>query len=131
LEGTFAQCPVLSYFSGSSTASCHTAPGRFPLKEENRDYGLLEKVFGKERLNELVEQAKQRERLLRNHDYERQKITMNKQYYDEKNGLWYRLQGDYYLSCLALPDGSGQACWRVGVNATFGIFASIGKEFNS
>jgi hypothetical protein len=47
------------------------------LKVENRDYGLLEKVFGKERLNELVEQAKQerqakqREKRFRNHDYER------------------------------------------------------------
>jgi hypothetical protein len=31
---------------------------------------------------------------------------MNKQFYDEKNGLWYELQGDYYLPCLALPDGA-------------------------
>ena len=23
--------------------------------------------------------------------------------YDEKNGLWYELQGDYYLPCLKLP----------------------------
>jgi hypothetical protein len=30
---------------------------------------------------------------------------MNKQFYDEKNGLWYELQGDYYLPCLALPVG--------------------------
>ena len=28
---------------------------------------------------------------------------MNKYIYDEKNGLWYELQGDYYLPCLKLP----------------------------
>jgi len=28
---------------------------------------------------------------------------MEKQIYDEKNGLWYELQGDYYLPCLTLP----------------------------
>lgn len=29
---------------------------------------------------------------------------MEKQIYDEKNGLWYELVGDYYLPCLALPE---------------------------
>ena len=28
---------------------------------------------------------------------------MEKYIYDEKNGLWYELQGDYYLPCLTLP----------------------------
>ena len=28
---------------------------------------------------------------------------MDKYIYDEKNGLWYELQGDYYLHCLKLP----------------------------
>jgi len=28
---------------------------------------------------------------------------MEKYIYNEKNGLWYELQGDYYLSCLKLP----------------------------
>ncbi len=27
---------------------------------------------------------------------------MDKYIYDESNGLWYELQGDYYLSCLTL-----------------------------
>lgn len=27
---------------------------------------------------------------------------MDKYIYDENNGLWYELQGDYYLPCLAL-----------------------------
>ncbi len=29
---------------------------------------------------------------------------MEKQIYDEKNGLWYELHGDYYLPCLTVPD---------------------------
>ena len=28
---------------------------------------------------------------------------MEKYIYDEKNGLWYELQGDYYIPCLNLP----------------------------
>ena len=28
---------------------------------------------------------------------------MDKYIYDEENGLWYELQGDYYLPCLKLP----------------------------
>lgn len=29
---------------------------------------------------------------------------MKKYIYDENNGLWYELQGDYYIPCLKLPD---------------------------
>ena len=28
---------------------------------------------------------------------------MEKYIYDESNGLWYELQGDYYIPCLTLP----------------------------
>lgn len=28
---------------------------------------------------------------------------MDKYIYDESNGLWYGLQGDYYIPCLILP----------------------------
>ena len=28
---------------------------------------------------------------------------MDKYIYNEQNGLWYELQGDYYLPCLKLP----------------------------
>lgn len=28
---------------------------------------------------------------------------MEKQIYDEKNGLWYEPRGDYYLPCLTVP----------------------------
>ena len=30
---------------------------------------------------------------------------MEKYIYNENNGLWYELQGDYYLPCLKLPEG--------------------------
>ena len=29
---------------------------------------------------------------------------MGKYIYNEQNGLWYELQGDYYLPCLKPPD---------------------------
>ena len=29
---------------------------------------------------------------------------MENRIYDEKNGLWYEKQGDYYLPCLELPE---------------------------
>ena len=29
---------------------------------------------------------------------------MEKYIYNEQNGLWYELQGDYYLPCLKLPE---------------------------
>lgn len=29
---------------------------------------------------------------------------MEKVIYDEKNGLWYELQGDYYIPCLKFPE---------------------------
>lgn len=28
---------------------------------------------------------------------------MDKYIYDKNNGLWYKLQGDYYIPCLTLP----------------------------
>lgn len=32
---------------------------------------------------------------------------MEKYIYDETNGLWYELQGDYYIPCLVLPAEKG------------------------
>ena len=29
---------------------------------------------------------------------------MENRIFDEKNGLWYEKQGDYYIPCLTLPD---------------------------
>ena len=31
-------------------------------------------------------------------------FTMEKYIFDESNGLWYELQGDYYIPCLTVPD---------------------------
>ena len=33
---------------------------------------------------------------------------MEKIIYDENNGLWYELQGDYYIPCLKLPEEEQQ-----------------------
>lgn len=33
---------------------------------------------------------------------------MDKYIYDESNGLWYELQGDYYIPCLTLPAENGE-----------------------
>lgn len=33
---------------------------------------------------------------------------MEKYIYDERNSLWYELQGDYYLPCLKLPEEEQQ-----------------------
>ena len=33
---------------------------------------------------------------------------MEKYVFDERNGLWYELQGDYYLPCLKLSEGEQQ-----------------------
>ena len=29
---------------------------------------------------------------------------MEKYIFDESNGLWYELQGDYYIPCFTLPE---------------------------
>ena len=33
---------------------------------------------------------------------------MEKRIYDKQNGLWYELQGDYYIPCLSLPEGENK-----------------------
>lgn len=40
---------------------------------------------------------------------------MEKRIYDEKNGLWYELRGDYYLPCLSLPEEETQPIGVWGV----------------
>lgn len=37
---------------------------------------------------------------------------MEKFIYDNSNGLWYELHGDYYLPCLSIPD---EECHTIGV----------------
>ena len=31
-------------------------------------------------------------------------VNMEKYIYDQNKGLWYELQGDYYIPCLTVPD---------------------------
>ena len=38
---------------------------------------------------------------------------MEKVIYDEKNGLWYELQGDYYIPCLKLPEEEQQPIYAL------------------
>mgnify|MGYP002581461676 CR=1 FL=1 len=38
---------------------------------------------------------------------------MDKYIYDKRNGLWYELQGDYYIPCLELPAEKEE--WHIGV----------------
>ena len=35
-------------------------------------------------------------------------LKMDKYIYDKSNGLWYELQGDYYIPCLTLPEEEAQ-----------------------
>ena len=37
-------------------------------------------------------------------DYRTEDMNMEKYKFDDRNGLWYELQGDYYLPCLKLPE---------------------------
>ena len=36
---------------------------------------------------------------------------MEKYIFDENNGLWYELCGDYYLPCLKLPEQQPIGIW--------------------
>lgn len=42
---------------------------------------------------------------------------MDKYIYDDRNGLWYELQGDYYIPCLILPTEKKTAYRFVGTAA--------------
>ena len=39
---------------------------------------------------------------------------MEKYIYNEQNGLWYELQGDYYIPCLALDEEDTRPIGRWG-----------------
>ena len=36
---------------------------------------------------------------------------MEKLIYDSSNGLWYELQGDYYIPCLSIPETTPVGRW--------------------
>ena len=46
---------------------------------------------------------------------------MEKYKYDKMNGLWYELQGDYYLPCLTLPPGTN--------DRPIGVWAQAHKRY--
>ena len=46
--------------------------------------------------------------------------NMKKYVYDKNNGLWYELQGDYYIPCLTLPAEEEKPIGILG-NDTCGI----------
>ena len=53
---------------------------------------------------------------------------MEKNIFDNKNGLWYELQGDYYLPCLnCRRKNSGLSAY--GDNGTCGISSKIARSF--
>lgn len=55
---------------------------------------------------------------------------MEKYKYDESNGLWYELQGDYYLPCLQLPEERTGAYRYMGT-AAFKLSGKKTSEFFS
>lgn len=53
----------------------------------------------------------------------------DKYIYDESNGLWYELQGDYYIPCLTLPaekEHKPISLWDSGTNA---IYRNLNGQF--
>ena len=65
---------------------------------------------------------------------------MEKYKYDENNGFWYELQGDYYLPCLKLPEeeqvhigiwGQRHLRYLKETNRVFLSGLQIGGELNS
>ncbi len=50
---------------------------------------------------------------------------MDKYIYDENNGLWYELQGDYYIPCLTLSPESERP---IGLDKN-DLFRSTGKAY--
>ena len=53
---------------------------------------------------------------------------MEKVIYDEKNGLWYELQGDYYIPCIKLPEKEQQPIGIWGQREGVKFSVSMGKN---
>lgn len=56
---------------------------------------------------------------------------MDKYIYDESNGLWYELQGDYYIPCLILPTEKNTSLSAYGGSDTNAIYRNINGQFTS
>lgn len=48
---------------------------------------------------------------------------MEKYIYNEQNGLWYELQGDYYIPCLELPAEKRRKVYRRVGTAAFAVYS--------
>ncbi len=53
---------------------------------------------------------------------------MDKYIYDDKNGLWYELQGDYYIPCLILPTEKEQPIGLWGA-AAFAVSERTSQKY--
>ena len=53
---------------------------------------------------------------------------MEKYIYNEQNGLWYELQGDYYIPCLVLDEEDTQPI-GMWAGSIFGTSKSIADYF--
>ena len=53
---------------------------------------------------------------------------MEKYIYNEQNGLWYELQGDYYLPCLKLAGGRNGPYRHLGASGTDAILRPIARH---
>ena len=54
-------------------------------------------------------------------------FRMDKYKYDESNGLWYELKGDYYFPCLTLPESENKpiGLWGAAAQA---LLAGVPKD---
>ena len=56
-------------------------------------------------------------------------FNMDKYIYDNSNGLWYEMQGNYYIPCLVLPTKKKNDISAYGDIGICGIFGSIKRYF--
>ena len=54
---------------------------------------------------------------------------MDKYFFDESNGLWYELQGDYDIPCLTLPAEKKTSLSAYRDSGTNTIYRNIGGRF--
>ena len=47
---------------------------------------------------------------------------MEQYIYNEQNGLWYELRGDYYIPCLELPAEKEERSYRRMGAAAFAVY---------
>ncbi len=54
---------------------------------------------------------------------------MDKYIYDDKNGLWYELQGDYYIPCLILPAEKKRTAYRFVGTVALAVSERIPQKY--